>query len=263
MMHAGRPLKEERVDRYTDDDLKRLGEEMESRPPRDILRWAMETFAPRLGMATAFGAEGCALLHMLAGLRDELGQDLYIFNLDTGYQFPETLELRERFQDKYGLTIRLESNSQTVEELEAENGGPVYLTDTDRCCFLRKSVPLQAVMDKNLFDAWISAIRRDQTAFRASAGIVERDKKFGIVKVNPLANWKKGDVWKFLLDNDVPYNPLHDQGFPSIGCWPCTKAVRPGEDDRAGRWSGSQKTECGIHLAIVPTGAASQVLAPK
>jgi phosphoadenosine phosphosulfate reductase len=86
---------------------------------------------------------------------------------------------------------------------------------------------------------------------------VERDKKFGIVKVNPLANWKKGDVWKFLLDNDVPYNPLHDQGLPSIGCWPCTKAVRPGEDDRAGRWSGSQKTECGIHLAVVPTGAAS------
>jgi hypothetical protein len=96
------------VDRYTDDDLKHLGEEMELLHPRDILRWAMETFAPRLGMATAFGAEGCVLLHMLAGLRDELGKDLYIFNLDTGYQFPETLELRERFQEKYGLTIHLE-----------------------------------------------------------------------------------------------------------------------------------------------------------
>ena len=239
------------MDGYTTDDLKRLSDSMESWHPRDILRWAMETFSPRLGMATAFGAEGCTLLHMIAELRAETGRDPYLFNLNTGYQFPETLALRERIQNKYGLTIHLEGHPQSVAALEAEYGGPVWAQDTDRCCNLRKVVPLQSVIDRGLFDAWISAIRRDQTAQRSTAGIVERDRKFGIVKVNPLANWTKGDVWKFILANDVPYNPLHDQGYPSIGCWPCTKAVKPGEDDRAGRWAGSQKTECGLHL--VPT----------
>ncbi|MBW3622507.1 MAG: phosphoadenylyl-sulfate reductase [Armatimonadetes bacterium] len=243
------------MDSYTDSDLKRLSDEREDWSPRDILRWAMETFSPRLGMATAFGAEGCCLLHMLAGLRDDTGKDLYIFNLDTGYQFPETLALRDRFQEKYGLTIHLEGHSQSQEEWEAANGGPVWPQDPDRCCHFRKVLPLRGVMERNLFDAWITAIRRDQTPQRATAGIVERDKKFGIVKVNPLANWTKSDVWKFILDNDVPYNPLHDRGYPSIGCWPCTKAVRPGEDDRAGRWSGSQKTECGIHTELHVSGS--------
>lgn len=243
------------MDTYTDLDLKRLSDEREGWSPRDILRWAMETFSPRLGMATAFGAEGCCLLHMIAELQRETGRDLYLFNIDTGYQFPETLALRDRFQEKYGLTIHLESAPQSVETYEAENGGPVWKVDTDRCCGVRKVLPLKSVMDRHLFDAWITAIRRDQTPQRAAAGIIERDKKFGIVKVNPLANWTKGDVWKFILDNDVPYNPLHDQGYPSIGCWPCTKAVRPGEDDRAGRWSGSAKTECGIHVEQFVSGS--------
>ena len=228
--------------------MQRLSDDMEGLPPREIVRWAMEAFSPRLGMATAFGAEGCALLHMIAGLRDETGRDLYLFNLDTGYQFEETLELRRTIQDKYGLTIHMESNPQSVADLEAENGGPVWKHDTDRCCFLRKTVPLQALIDQNRFDAWMSAIRRDQTANRAKAGIVERDGKFGIVKVNPLANWTKSHVWKYLLANEVPYNPLHDRGYPSVGCWPCTRAISAGEDDRAGRWSGDMKTECGIHV---------------
>jgi phosphoadenosine phosphosulfate reductase len=98
------------------------------------------------------------------------------------------------------------------------------------------------------YDAWISAIRRDQTVHRQSAGVVHWDKKFGLVKVNPLANWSKQDVWKFITDYQVPYNPLHDRGYPSIGCWPCTRAVSGGEDDRAGRWSGTTKQECGLHL---------------
>ena len=242
---------------YSDLELMQFGEELESLHPREILRWSLETFSPRLGMGTAFGAEGCVLLHLLAGLREETGKDLYIFNLDTGYQFPETLALRERFQNELGLTIHLEGHSQTVEELEAERGGPVWKHDTDLCCYLRKVTPLKNVMDRDLFDAWISAIRRDQTKERSNAGIVERDKRFKIVKVNPLANWTKGQVWKYILDHNVPYNPLHDQGYPSIGCWPCTKAIRPGEDDRAGRWSGSEKKECGIHLVStsVETGS--------
>lgn len=238
------------VTAYTDIELKQFSDEMEERSPQEILRWAMGAFSPRLGMGTAFGAEGCVILHILAGLRDEIGKDLYLFNLETGYQFPETLELRNCIQDRYGLVVHLESNPQSVAELEAENGGPVWKQDTDRCCFQRKVVPLQSVIDRDLFDAWITAIRRDQTNNRSTAGIVERDRRFGIVKINPLANWSKGDVWKFILANDVPYNPLHDQGYPSIGCWPCTRSVNSGEDERAGRWSGTQKTECGLHVAI-------------
>jgi phosphoadenosine phosphosulfate reductase len=241
---------------HSNSDLKRLSGEMEGLHPKEILRWAMERFSPRLGMGTAFGAEGCCLIDMIAEIRDETGAEVYLFNLDTGYQFPETLELRERIQEKYGLTVHLESSPQSAEELERENGGPVWKADTDRCCDLRKVKPLESVIQRDLFDAWISAIRRDQTNTRSNAGIVERDKRFGIVKVNPLANWTKGDVWKHILARDVPYNPLHDQGYPSIGCWPCTRAVRPGEDDRAGRWSGSQKTECGLHLA--PAGAVAE-----
>ncbi len=239
----------------TDSELAAQSRRMEAWRPGDILRWAMETFSPRLGMGTAFGAEGCVLLHHLAQLRHDTGFDLYLFNLDTGYQFTETLALRDRYEEEFGLTIHMERAEQSVQALEAENDGPVWKHDPDRCCHLRKVVPLQAIMDRHGFDAWISAIRRDQTPQRATASIVERDRKFGIVKVNPLANWSKGDVWKYLLAHNAPYNPLHDQGYPSIGCWPCTRAVRPGEDDRSGRWSGSAKTECGLHTELYTSGS--------
>jgi phosphoadenosine phosphosulfate reductase len=129
--------------------------------------------------------------------------------------------------------------------MEAAFGGPIYGRDPARCCHLRKIVPLTRKLAG--FDAWISAIRRDQTPDRARAGIVEWDGKFGLVKVNPLANWTKREVWSFILAHEIPYNPLHDRGYPSIGCWPCTRAVGEGEEDRAGRWAGSLRTECGLH----------------
>jgi phosphoadenosine phosphosulfate reductase len=192
-------------------------------------------------MATAFGAEGMTLIHMLA----EIAPDTPIFNLDTGYQFPETLELRERVKRRYGIEVEFKRPEVTVEQYEAQNGGPVYTTAPDRCCWERKIKVLHSAIVG--MQAWASAIRRDQSEDRARAPIVTWDKKFGLVKVSPLANWTKKDVWDLIVKHDIPYNPLHDQGYPSIGCWPCTRSVLLGEDERAGRWSGFQKTECGLH----------------
>jgi phosphoadenosine phosphosulfate reductase len=211
-------------------------------PPQEVLRWAVEQFHPRLTMATAFGAEGCCLIHMLA----EIEPAAHVFNLDTGYQFPETLQLRERVRERYGIEVELVRPDLTIAEYELRHGGPLYLRRPDQCCYDRKVVPLRrALADR---DAWISAIRRDQTADRAQADVVQWDDRFGLVKVNPLLNWSRNDVWTFILVNDVPYNPMHNAGYPSIGCWPCTRAVAEDEAERAGRWQGTGKTECGLHL---------------
>lgn len=228
--------------------LPQLSQRFELQSPGQILAWAMETYAGKLTMATAFGAEGCILLSMMAKLRDTRGLQMPdIFNLDSGYQFPETLELKEHMEERYGLTIRFVHAEETVEEWEARNGGPVYPYDPQSCCHARKVVPLASAVTG--FDAWISAIRRDQTAERAKQPIIGLESKFkNLVKINPLANWTKADVWKYVKEHDVPVNPLHAQGFPSIGCWPCTRAVEAGEDDRAGRWSNFNRTECGLHL---------------
>ena len=214
--------------------------------PQAVLRWAVETFHPRLTMATAFGAEGCCLIHMLA----EIAPDLRIFNLDTGYQFPETLELRERIKQRYGIEVEFIRPELTVAEYEEEHGGPLYRIRPDQCCHDRKLLPLRRAVVG--YDAWISAIRRDQTADRAAAGVVQWDAKFGLVKVNPLLTWTRKEVWNFIVDNDVPYNPLHDRGLPSIGCWPCTRAVAAGADERAGRWAGTDRKECGLHVIERP-----------
>jgi len=223
------------------DELHRCSGELEAATPREILRWAAERFAPRFTMATAFGPEGMVLIHMLA----EVAPETPIFNLETGYQFKETLELREEVLRRYGIEVELKRPELTVEQYEARHGGPLYQTNPDQCCFDRKIKLLNAATVG--MDAWTSAIRRDQSADRARAPIVGWDKKFKLVKVSPLANWTKQEVWKTIADHNIPYNPLHDQGYTSIGCWPCTRSVMFGEDERAGRWSGTAKTECGLH----------------
>jgi phosphoadenosine phosphosulfate reductase len=215
---------------------------LEGKSPQAILRWAVEQYHPRLTMATAFGAEGCCLIHMLA----EIEPGVRIFNLDTGYQFAETLELRERIKERYGIEVEYIRPNLTVAEYEAEHWGPLYVLQPDRCCHDRKIVPLRRAIAG--YDAWISAIRKDQTSHRAQAGVVQWDGKFGLVKVNPLLNWTKRDVWAFVAKHEVPYNPLHDQGYPSIGCWPCTQPVADGQDERTGRWAGTGKKECGLHI---------------
>jgi phosphoadenosine phosphosulfate reductase len=219
----------------------------EATPPT-ILRWAVETFGRKLTMATAFGPEGCCLIHLLA----EIDPGVRIFNLDTGYQFAETLELRERIKARYGIEVEYVRPEMTVAEYEAEHGGPLYRIRPDQCCHDRKVLPLRRAVAG--YDAWVSAIRRDQTRERAVAGVVQWDPKFSLVKVNPLLAWTKKDVWNFIAAHDVPYNPLHDRGYPSIGCWPCTRPVGDGEDERAGRWAGTGKKECGLHVIEVQDG---------
>lgn len=214
---------------------------LESASPQEILRWGVDRFAPHFTMATAFGPEGMCLIHMLA----EIAPETPIFNLETGYQFQETLELRETVRRRYGIEVEFKYPETTVEQYEAANGGPVYKTDPNRCCFDRKLRVLhQAARGQH---AWASAIRRDQSPDRAKAPIVGWDKKFQLVKISPLANWTKQQVWGLITSQDIPYNPLHDRGYPSVGCWPCTRSVSLGEDERAGRWSGFEKTECGLH----------------
>jgi phosphoadenosine phosphosulfate reductase len=222
-------------------DWTEVNERLAGASPQEVLRWAVETFYPRLTMATAFGPEGCVILHMLA----EIEPRVRVFNLETGYQFAETLELRDRIAERYGIEVELIRPDTTVAEYEAQHGGPLYVANSDQCCHDRKLVPLRRAVAG--YEAWISAIRSEQSAHRAKASVVGWDGKFGLVKVNPLLRWTKRDVWAFVVANKVPYNPLHDQGYASIGCWPCTRAIAAGQDERAGRWAGQAKTECGLH----------------
>ncbi|AWM39225.1 Phosphoadenosine phosphosulfate reductase [Gemmata obscuriglobus] len=238
------------VTQATPEEIAAANERLLNATPQDVLRWASDRFSPRLLMATAFGAEGCCLIHMLA----EIQPNARIINLETGYQFPETLALRERIKARYGTEVEYIYPEQTVADYEAERGGPLHQLRPDQCCHDRKILPLRRAVERIDPLAWISAIRKDQTADRGKAAVVQWDAKFSLVKLNPLLNWTKKDVWGFIHKHDVPYNPLHDRDYPSIGCWPCTRPVAPGEDERAGRWAGKAKKECGLHVIEVKDG---------
>jgi phosphoadenosine phosphosulfate reductase len=224
--------------RWSADELATLNRRLAEQSPAHILRWAVAEFHPQLVLATAFGAEGCCLIHLLADLQPRPR----FINLDTGYQFAETLAMRAALHARYGIDVELIQPDTTVAEYEAEHGGPLYQHRPDQCCHDRKIIPLRRVLAGA--QAWISAIRKDQTAHRAVADVVQWDAKFGLFKVNPLLTWTKKDVWKLITEQKIPYNVLHDQGYESVGCWPCTQ---PGAG-RAGRWAGSAKKECGLHV---------------
>jgi phosphoadenosine phosphosulfate reductase len=224
------------------EEIAAANQRLEGRSPQVVLSWAVERFYPRLTMATAFGAEGCCLIHMLA----DIEPNVRIFNLETGYQFQETLELRERIKRRYGIEVEYVRPELTVEEYEAEHGGPLYRHRPDQCCYDRKILPLRRAIVG--YDSWISAIRRDQTSDRQQADLVQWDAKFELVKVNPLLTWTRREVWGFIHKHEIPYNPLHDRNYPSIGCWPCTQPVGSEDDERAGRWAGRAKKECGLHV---------------
>jgi sulfate adenylyltransferase len=245
--------------KWTDDDLLLdFQRTLEGKSPEDTLCWAAAQFPGKLTFATGFGVEGCVLIDLIARL--ELPIDL--FTLDTGLLFPETYELWRKLESRYGVKIRGVQPEQSVEEQAAAHGDKLWQTNPDRCCELRKVIPLRNALRG--FDAWITAVRRDQTKARASAQPVEKDPKFGLFKVNPLVGFTSKNVWDYVFKHKVPYNPLHDQGFPSIGCFPCTSAVKPGEDPRAGRWRGREKTECGLHGgAASPSPSSSSEVQPN
>ena len=236
-----------RIPRPSREELAEFSQQLEGQEPEAILRWAADRYPGRLTFASGFGMEGCAIIAMVA--RHKLPIDL--FTLDTGLLFPETYELWARLEKKYGVSIRAVRPDRSVSQQAQAEGPALWERDPDRCCDLRKMQPLREALEP--FDAWVSAIRRDQTPERADAPVVAWDGKFGLVKINPLVRWTSADVTAYIKAHAVPYNPLHDRGYPSIGCWPCTTPVKAGEDPRAGRWRGRDKRECGLHLRPIKT----------
>jgi len=215
-------------------------EQLEDASPEEILREAVGKF-PSLTFACSFGAEDVVLVDMLQRISPKTD----IFYLDTSFHFKETYETRDRMIAHYGMSFVKVDPKLTTEEQAEQIGPELWKTDANQCCNIRKVEPLTRILTQ--YDAWITGIRRDQAPTRANAKKVEYDTKFGLMKFNPLASWTNEDVWNYIRTNDVIYNPLHDQNYPSIGCEQCTRKVMPGEDPRAGRWSGQEKTECGLH----------------
>ena len=213
----------------------------ESRDPEQLLRWAFAEFHPEMAIASGFGAEGIVLIDIAARIQP----DLRVFTLDTDFLFPETYELMDRVEERYRIKVERVRQALTPEEQELRHGPALWKRAPDQCCNLRKVDPLRGKLAE--LRAWVTAIRRDQTASRAQARKLEWDTKFGLVKINPLADWSSKQVWDYIYENSLPYSPLHDRNYPSIGCTHCTRPVHAGEDARAGRWSGFEKTECGLH----------------
>lgn len=238
---AVRPAPVRSPNGWTPERLQQVSEDFEGRPPEALLSWAIEHFAPELALGTSFGPQGVVLMHLLSVLQPETT----VFYLETDLLFAETYALRDQLSSRLGMAVIPVSGLSV--QAQAEKYGPaLWSREPDQCCALRKVEPLRRFLSTQR--AWITGIRRSQTANRAKSGLVEWDTANGLVKLNPLAGWTTEQVWEYIRAHELPYNELHDQGYPSIGCWPCTRPVAAGEDERAGRWAGLAKTECGIHL---------------
>jgi phosphoadenosine phosphosulfate reductase len=232
-------------------EVERIHQLVEQWNPEDLLRWAFVTFGGYVEIASGFGPEGMVLIDIAARVQPEFR----VFTLDTDFLFPETYKLLERVEKHYGIKVERLKSTLTPDDQERLQGAALWSRDPDACCNLRKVEPLRKKLSQ--LRAWVTSIRRDQTAARAGALKVEWDAKFHLVKINPLADWSAARVWRYIHDHDLPYNPLHDQGYPSIGCTHCTRSVSPGEDARAGRWSGFNKTECGLHTPVQASSLVS------
>jgi phosphoadenosine phosphosulfate reductase len=215
-------------------------EELEHATAEQVIRWAVDNFES-LTFACSFGAEDVVIVDMLQNISPSTD----IFYLDTDFHFKETYETRDRMIERYGMEFVKVAPKLTPEEQAAAHGESLWTVDPNACCNIRKVEPLTRILSQ--YDSWITGIRRDQAPTRANAKKIEYDSKFGLMKFNPIADWTSEEVWQYIRDNDIIYNPLHDQHYPSIGCEQCTRQVMPGEDPRAGRWANSDKTECGLH----------------
>jgi phosphoadenosine phosphosulfate reductase len=227
---------------FSEFEIKQLARHFETRTVEEILDWAVTRFAPRLVMTSSFGAEGVVLIDKLAQITSRVP----IIYLDTGFHFPETDELKETLRARYNLNIIEQRAALTVEEQAAIYGDKLYARDPDLCCRLRKVEPLRQALRG--YTAWLAALRRDQSPTRAGISVVEWSEQHQLVKINPLATWTRREVWDYIIRHHLPYNPLYDEGYSSIGCAPCTRRVASGAHERSGRWNGQQKLECGIHL---------------
>jgi phosphoadenosine phosphosulfate reductase len=215
-------------------------QELDGASPQDILRWAIDTFGDRFVISSSMG-DG-----VLASLASSVASGVDVVFLDTGYHFAETIGTRDAVAHVYDVNVRTVLPLLTVQQQDAEHGPELWRRDPDRCCAMRKVEPLNRALAD--YDAYASGIRRDESPTRAGTAVVEWDAKRGKVKVNPIAAWTQEQVDAYIADNGVLVNPLAEDGYPSIGCAPCTFRVAPGEDPRSGRWKGSQKTECGLHV---------------
>lgn len=226
-------------------ELARISASLEGAPPEEILRWAVETYGKKLTLSVSFGnAEGMVLLDMLWRI-DGRGE-ARIFTLDTGFMFEETVRLREETVQRYGLSIEVVRQKLTVAEQAERYGEELHGRQPDLCCRIRKVESQERALRG--YDAWLSGIRRDQTPRRARTPVVGWEGRFGVSKVEPLASSSTEQVRRYAEERNVPLNPLLEHGYKSIGCAPCTRPVAEGEDARAGRWSGTEKTECGLHF---------------
>ena len=228
----------------------RLDAELRRAHPRTVLEAAVESFGDKLALVSSFGAESAVLLDIAAKVKP----DIAVLFLDTGMLFGQTLDYRQQLAARLGLTNVRDLRPQYQDLATGDPQAKLWETDTDACCHIRKVLPLDRALGE--FDAWITGRKRFHGGDRASLRVVEH--AGGQVKFNPLANWGKEDLDAYIAEHDLPAHPLVAQGFPSIGCWPCTQPAADGEDARAGRWKGLDKTECGIHVARAP-GAVNNV----
>lgn len=220
-----------------------LSEEFENKTPQEILTWAIDEFWPQIAMSSSFQTQSMPLLHMASRTR----RDLLVFFLDTGYHFWDTLIFRERIASEWKLNVLDLYRDSRWDVFARQHTRTLPLEDPDLCCFLHKVQPMQKALKD--IRAWISGIRRDQTPVRAKARILELQDD-GLLKINPLLNWTKGDVYDYIREHKLPVHPLMGKGYRSIGCAPCTLAVGLRDDERAGRWVGREKTECGLHTEM-------------
>ncbi len=236
------------VTQWTPERVAELAQEWEGHSAEELLVFALETFHPRIALASSFGAEDVVLLDMLVRIRP----DARVFTLDTGRLHPETYAVMERCRERYGISLEVYfPQTEAVERLEREKGFFSFRESVEwrkECCAIRKVEPLRRAL--STLDAWITGLRREQAVTRTQIQKIEWDlANGGIIKFNPLADWTVDQVWGYIRQYKVPYNALHDRGFPSIGCEPCTRAIKPGEDLRAGRWwwERPEHKECGLH----------------
>ena len=232
---------------YTPDEIKRLAAEFEAKTPRDVLQWAADSFGSRVAISSAFGPEGLVILDI--ALR-KVAPRLPVFTIDTGFLFNETNDLIAKVEQEYGITVERLHPELTPEQQAEKHGPELFRREPDRCCYMRKVLPLQKRLGE--LDALVTGLRRSQGETRKGAKILQMQETpdgHRYIKINPLAAWSKEEVWWHIVSRQLPYNALHDHGYPSVGCTPdcCTRPVANDEGERDGRWAGTDKKECGLH----------------
>ena len=229
---------------FPDLDIHQLSERFERLSAEEILEWAWKTFRPKVVASSSFQTQSVPLLHLISRVCPEMP----VVFIDTGFHFPETLTFRDELQARYGLNIVIVRPAIEKSQLLEKHGEGLYRRDPDLCCYINKVEPMQRAISER--QGWISGIRRDQTAHRQGLHVLE-PQPTGLLKIHPMINWTKRELWEYIDKHKLLSHPLFSKGYLSVGCAPCTRPVFTGEDERAGRWAGTGKTECGLHVYLM------------